>query len=342
MMKANMGAFALRSRGLPALVVLVAACGLATVAVAKGAKDHKDTKIKREVRVTDEGYLGVYMQELTSGVRKGLDIDEDAKGVLISGVEEDSPAEKAGIKEGDVITSFNGTRVTSPDELRDAVRKADPGHDVSVEVLREGQSKTMTVTIGTRDDNDVFAMRGPGMRMDMDAPALARAFAMVGGPRLGVQAQGIESDELGSYFGVKSGDGVLVLGVDKGSVADKAGVQPGDVIQKVDKDAVRDVGDLRDAVRDFDEGDDFTISVLRKGKSEDLKATMDEQDHAWAFRAPRAPRAPRGPRWFNVTPPDRDHLRTLERRDRDDIEKQLKDLREELDNLKQQLNRKDG
>ncbi|MDH4037037.1 MAG: PDZ domain-containing protein [Candidatus Krumholzibacteria bacterium] len=298
---------------------------LAIVAVAgivdAGAKDRK-----RDRDRVHSGYIGVYMQDLTDDVRAGLDL-KVKDGVLISGVADDSPAEKAGLDDGDVVVSFNGTRVGTPDELRDAVRQVEPGTEAKMEVVQNGKKKTVTITVGDRPDQQFGWFSAP------DAPQIHRALSMFGGPRLGIQAHEI-SDELGSYFNAKEGDGVLVLDVNDASVAEKAGVQAGDIVQKIDDTRVGDVGDLRDALRDFEEGDTFTITVLRHGKTQPLKATMDDQSDAefsWNFdgRAPRMHGMHRQPGAM--------YEFRMPRQDRDTLRDELDELREELKELKEEL-----
>ena len=120
------------------------------------------------------------------------------------------------------------------------------------------------------------------------------------------------------------------------AVAGKAGVKPGDIINRVGDETIADVQDVREALRDYDEGDQFDITVLRHGKSQSLKATMDDQTHEFAFTmpghdrhfqmlAPRPPRAPRAPRvWMQD---ESDDLR----RELDGLKKELKELKEELE-----------
>jgi membrane-associated protease RseP (regulator of RpoE activity) len=173
--------------------------------------------------------------------------------------------------------------------------------------------------------------------------AMARAFNMMGGPRLGVEARALEDDGLASYFGAKKGDGLLVLSVDDESVAGKAGVKPGDIINKVGSDKIEDTQDVRHALKDYNKGDTFDITVLRHGKAQSLKATMDEQDHDMAFdggngmyrfhMAPHAMmRTPMPPRMMYMSPGDNDELR-----------RELNDLKQEIRELKEKVgNRSDG
>lgn len=317
-------------RGKAGTAWTVAAVLALTGAADAVAKDQKAPKASKERHKNESGYIGVYMQDLTTEIREGLDLKVE-KGVLVSGVADDSPAAKAGLEEGDVIVAFAGTDVTSPDQLRDIVGEFEPGSDAKLDVFRDGKAKSLTVTVGERPKN-AFSFVTPDIDVDVpDGGNFHRAFAVFAGPRLGIEAHEIDNDALGDYFGAKGG--VLVLDVEDESVAAKAGVQAGDVIQTIGDEKVEDVGDLRDSVRDFDEGDEFTIGVLRHGKTQSLKATMDEQEQAFfSGDAPmwrewrngmRAPRA--------LSAPNRNH-----------IQKEINDLKKEIQEMKEQLERQDG
>jgi predicted metalloprotease with PDZ domain len=324
-----------------AVVAVIAVAGASGAALAKErTKTSTKEKTNAEAPGTEtgngQGYIGVYMQDLTSQVKKGLDLKVE-KGVLVSGVEDDSPADKAGIEDGDVITRFNGKTVASADELRDAVRAITPGKEAKIDIVHEGNSKSLTLTVSERPEEHAMHWESFG---DNDAPmAMARAFTMMGGPRLGVEARPLEDDGLASYFGAKKGDGLLVLSVDDESVAGKAGVKPGDIISKVGNDKIEDTQDVRHALKDYDKGDTFDITVLRHGKSQSLKATMDEQDHDMAFNmhggpgtyqwrmAPHGMRTPMPPRMYmNMNPGDNDELR----RELDDLKQEIRELKEKV------------
>ncbi len=318
-------------------VAVIAIAGASGVAVAK-EKKQTSTRSKTEApggETGNSGYIGVYLQELTSQVKKGLDLKVE-NGVLVSGVEEDSPADNAGIEDGDVIVRFNGRSVSSPDELRSAVRATSPGKEARVDVVHDGDSKTLTLTVSERPEQHAMRWESHG---DGDAPMMfARDFALFGGPRLGVQIKELDDENLASYFGAKKGDGLLVLSVDDESVAAKAGIKAGDIISKVGDDKIEETGDVRHALKDYDKGDTFDITVIRHGKSQSLKATMDE-DHEFAFEmqapgnfhwrgmtAPHAPRAPMPPRVY-VSPGNRDELR----RELDDLKQEIQELKEQLE-----------
>ena len=272
------------------------------------------------------GYIGIYMQELTDEVRAGLDLKGVSSGVLVSGVEEDGPADEAGLRDGDVVVSFNGDAVATPDELRSKVRAAEPGSQAKLGIVRDGKKETIELTLGERSDFR-YSFRGMG------EPEMARAFAVFGGPRLGIRAEELESDDMASYFGVKPGAGLLVLGVDEGSAAEKAGLKAGDVVQTIDGEKVSSVGDIRDACHEMEAGDEFTIGVLRHGKTQELKATMEESSPAWAFNGD-------GEHWRGWRHAPR--ALVIPRDSTDELRRELDELKRELEHLKQQMENQDG
>lgn len=327
-----------------AAIAALAIAGASSAAVAKErTKQGNKEKTMTETPggESGNGYIGVYLQELTSDVRKGLDIKVE-KGVLVSGVEEDSPAEKAGLEDGDVITRFNGKSVSSPDELRAAVRGVAPGKEAQVDVVHGKDTKTLTLTVSERPERHEMRWESHGGDEDFAPMAFARAFSMDGGPRLGVQAHDLEDDGLASYFGAKKGDGILVLSVDDESVAGKAGVKPGDIINKVGSDKIDDTQDVRHALKDYNKGDTFDITVIRHGKSQSLKATMDDQDHEVAFRGPGAESF----HWQGMAPRHGQHIMMMQPGapgDRDEMRRELDDLKQQLQELKEKLDaRGDG
>lgn len=309
-----------------AAVVVLAVAGLGDAGLAgtrSGGK--KSGAAKTE---SARGYMGIYMQTLTSDVRAGLDLKGVDEGVLVSDVEDDSPADEAGLKDGDVIVTFNGAAVATPDELRAKVRDAGAGSKATVEYVRDGKKQAVELTLGERPGVEY------GFHRMMQTPEIAHAFAMIGGPRLGIQAHDIESDDMASYFGVKPGEGVLVLGVDEDSPAGKAGVKPGDVVQKIGDESVASVDDIRDACRGLDEGDEFTIAVRRHGKTQSLKATMDETGPVWAFNSDDGD----WQGWRHHAP----RALVLPRSSQEDLRRELDQLKREMEELRQKLEKSDG
>ena len=245
---------------------------------------------------SSSGWLGVYTQSLNEGLRSGIGYNGD--GVLVSGVESDSPADKAGVKKGDVITAFNSRTVNSPSALSDAVAAGKPGQSVSLGLWRDGSRRSVTVKLGERPA-DLDTPESNGMSWDDDdaptpptppaAPDAPETYWMDRGmrmrdlaagmaglrPRLGVSVQDL-SKELGDYFGVSDGKGILVTAVTDDTPAAKAGFKAGDVIVKVGDRAVEDSGDLRSALRDRPAGK-VDVTVMRKGQRMTLTPELAER-----------------------------------------------------------------
>ena len=130
-----------------------------------------DVNIKNMVFADDNvfkihsgGYLGVQIQELTDGLRKYFKVNND-NGVLISEVVEDSPAEKAKLKAGDIILSVNGDNVSTTSDLQQAISRQDTESEVKLEVIRKGRKKDMTATLGSQKSNFSWTGKMPPMKM---------------------------------------------------------------------------------------------------------------------------------------------------------------------------------
>ena len=308
--------------GIAALLALAMVAALADAASA-GSKEEK------------KGYLGLYMQGLDKDVREGLDI-KVKDGVLINGVEKDSPAAEAGIKDGDVIVAFNGSKVTDPDDLRDLVRDTEPGQKVEIEVVRDGNTLTLELVVGEWPEDPSWLSFGDLQFKDRD---LGRHFdklvyALSPRPRLGVEVAEL-NDDLAGYFKTKAREGVLVLQVEEESVAEDAGVKAGDVIVKVGDEEVSSADELLESLADYDEGDKFAIEVVRKGRKKTLSATMDEPQSAFQWSGD-----PRVWNYHYQMPRVYKYQMRGPRVDSDvgeDVRQQLKELKKELKEMKKEL-----
>jgi serine protease Do len=161
------------------------------------------------------GWLGVQMQEITPTLAKAVGIAKD-KGVLVDLVTKDSPAARSDMKQGDVIVSFNGTKIETPRDLAFAVAETPAGKTVPVRVWRDGQERSLDVTIGTERAQQKVAEAGPESQS---------------GP-LGLALAPLSSERRESLGGETRG-GVLVASVTPGSRADDSGLQSGDVILSI-------------------------------------------------------------------------------------------------------------
>ncbi len=253
-----------------------------SVGIADAGKQHKTvtkTYVIDSKDKSDTAYLGVTMQELDSDLRDGLDL-KVKNGVLINSVFEDSPAELAGIEDGDVIVEFNGKKVTSPDELRRYVEAEKIGDTVKVKVVRDNKTKTIDVTLAERpvqmtDRRIEFFAPEHQMWFDKGKSWFVSTFDSFHRGRLGVRVMDL-NDDLGPYFDVEEGEGVLVLEVGDESVADEMGMKSGDVIVEVEDEKVGSVGELLENIGDLEPGEKFDVTILRKSKRVKLEGELDE------------------------------------------------------------------
>jgi S1-C subfamily serine protease len=200
-------------------------------------------------------------------------------GALVNNVVEDSPAEKAGIKEEDVIIEFDGKKIDDADDLMRAVRDKKPGASLSVVVMRGNEKKTLNATLGKLPHSE----RSYSFTIPPIAPH-PRIRMFHGDGMLGMSLLEL-NDQLGDYFGAPEGRGVLVKSVKQNSKAGKAGFKAGDVIIKIGKETVDDVDDVYSALSDYNEGDKVECEIIRKGSRTTLSLEVPEtQDlHGYYF-----------------------------------------------------------
>jgi len=226
-------------------------------------------------------YLGVDIADVT-GERLGELKLKEEKGVEVTMVDQDAPAGKAGIKEHDVILTMNGATVESAAQLRRMIHETPPGRVVTLGLSRDGQPLTVKVQLADRQKE--FSLAGPKSKEfhleipeihvpEIDIPSF-NMIVVTSWARSGVTVENI-TPQLGEFFGVKNGNGVLVRNVEKGSRAEKAGFRAGDVIVKVNDQPVHDASDFTHAVRPH-KGGSITVSVIRDKKEQNLKLTLPE------------------------------------------------------------------
>jgi serine protease Do len=207
--------------------------------------------------------------------------DADA-GVVIQEVRGDTPASRAGLKEGDVVTQFDGERARSAAQFTRLVRETAPGRTVKITVLRQGKSSTMDIVPDARGADD---LRFPNLTRDFERNlrVLPRDFSFnydfsqpfwYSPRRLGVTVTGM-TDQLAGYFGAKHG--VLVSNVVEGSPAQAAGIKAGDVITAIRGRTVSEPSDVTSELRDIEAGSSVEIRVLRDRKEVTLTAKMPER-----------------------------------------------------------------
>ena len=311
-----------------AVLALLAFCGI-DGSRATAQEKERDVSVVTVGGHSKGGWLGVAIQDVSSRLakKKGLKSDE---GAYVSDVVDNSPADSAGIKEGDVIVEFNGKKIQDADDLLRAVQKTKPGTKTSILVMRGGDKKTMDIAIGRERrprHGESFSMTMPPM-----APHV-QVFSHTG--RWGLELSEL-NEQLGEYFGAPNGHGLLVERVDKKSAGAKAGFKAGDVITKVNKNAIEDMSDLNDALEDAGDAEKVDVEVLRKGSTQNLSVEVGDDDDPSSFNY-RFEGMPGGNmngfQYFNT--PDMERMR-IELRNQ---LPQLDGLRERIEDLRNSMTR---
>jgi len=228
-------------------------------------------------------YLGVDITDVTTERMSALKLKEE-KGVEVTMVDQDAPAGKAGIKEHDVIVSMNGTVIESGAQLRRMIHETPSGRVVTFGLSRDGQP--VTVKLQLADKHKEFSMTAPKAKEfnftmpdihvmpDIDIPSI-NMVVVTSSARSGLMVENI-TPQLGEFFGVKNGNGVLIRSVEKGSRAEKAGFRAGDVIVKVNDEPVHDTSDFTHAVKARN-GNSVNVGVIRDKKEQNLNLALPER-----------------------------------------------------------------
>ena len=197
------------------------------------------------------------IQDLNHDLAKSFGI-KDAKGALVSDIRDESPAGQAGLKQGDIITTYQGVSVEDAVTLQRQVTKTAVGMRVTIRVIRDGREKDLTVTIGEQPEITKLAKAETG---ESDY-----AFA-------GVAVQDLDRDT--AISGVKGKvQGVVVTAVEQDSGAEKAGVMWGDVIREINRQPVKSVRDFEKVSSRLKKGENVLILIDRQGNALFLSAKV--------------------------------------------------------------------
>jgi len=192
------------------------------------------------------GWLGVSIQEVTPGLAKSLGLKEN-KGALVAQVVKGSPAEKAGIEQGDVILEFDRKPVAESKDLPQQVALTPVGKTVTVKLSRDGKVIDRQVKVGEMEEKAEMTK----------APTSHRS--------LGITVQNL-TPEIAKGLGLKKDAGVVVARVEAGSPAADAGIQRGDVIQEVNRSPVKDVGDFVQKMEKA-KGKENVLLLIQRGQN---------------------------------------------------------------------------
>ena len=242
--------------------------------------------------------------------------EKEGGGARVTSVIADSPADKAGLKKGDVVVAMNGDKVVGPATLTEMIHAAKPGASVRLDVVRDGKKQTITAELAERKER--FRVIAPGFegpaldeeqarRMAEDARRLAEQYRSLeleqlpqlermrirlgGGPRLGVELVRT-TPELREHLGAPEDHGVLVGKVLPGTPAEKAGLKVGDVITTVDGAEVSSAGAIVEAIADKG-GQAVDIELVRDGKAMKVRAEIPKPEEGESA----------GPRAFRLAVP---------------------------------------
>ena len=223
-------------------------------------------------------YLGVDIADVSPERLGELKLKEE-HGAEVTMVDQDAPAGKAGLHEHDVIVSLNGTAVESAAQLRRMIKETPPGRVVNLGVSRDGQPMTIKVQLADRRKSmawepqvHVEMPRMPEMPTMPDFDLPVSVVVVHQSARSGLMVENI-TPQLGDFFGVKDGKGVLVRSVEKGSRGEKAGFRAGDVVVKVNNEPVHDTSDFTHALRSSS-GGAAAVTVMREKREQNLTLTL--------------------------------------------------------------------
>ncbi|MBI5475806.1 MAG: PDZ domain-containing protein [Ignavibacteriales bacterium] len=261
------------------LLMLVLAIG----AVSEGAGAQIKKKVIKIENKGKQGYLGVEIQDVTKKMKEKKDLPVD-RGAYVQNVVEDSPAEEAGLENGDVIVKFGDEAVDDGEELTAAVRKTKPKTEMKIELYRKGEKKTVPVIVGKMKTPQAYSFnlnddgaewfsahpKVPKLSKDLNIRIFSNKEMQ------GLQLQSL-TKQLGEYFGAPGGRGVLISEVEKGSDAEKAGFKAGDVVIKANDRTIDDMDELNEEVTDMG-GKEISFEIIRNGKAAQLKMKIEEED----------------------------------------------------------------
>ncbi|HDN67560.1 MAG TPA: Do family serine endopeptidase [Firmicutes bacterium] len=196
------------------------------------------------------GFLGILPQEITPDLAeaKGLSSTE---GVLVAKVDSGTPAEKGGLKVGDVIIRFAGKKIKNVKQFRMLVANHTPGEKVKMTVIRDGKQKELTFTLG---DRAKYLKLAAGESKAGEAEVW-----------MGMEVASVHSDVVRS-MGIKEKTGVVVVGVEGGSPAEGKGIKPGDVILQVGQYQIKDLEDYQEAVEKLKGSEKPVLFLIKRGK----------------------------------------------------------------------------
>ncbi len=195
--------------------------------------------------VVTRGFLGVSLQPIDSDLAEAFGT-KTTQGALVVDVVEDSPAEKAGLRQGDIITKLNGNTIKNPGQLRNDVVLLPPGTVVKLTINRNGKTMTIPVTLGTHGANTLVS-------------------STTASRHLGISVDNLTNQNIQKYKLHQDDQGVIVVAVEPNSPASLAGIQPGSLIMAVNHQKVTNVTEFNDALQNIKPGHRILL-LVRQGE----------------------------------------------------------------------------
>ncbi|HVF23968.1 MAG TPA: PDZ domain-containing protein [Pyrinomonadaceae bacterium] len=245
------------------------------------------------------GFLGVYGEDITSENVARYRLNQP-RGVGITQVIKDSPAEKAGLRKDDVILRLDGENVTSVRKLNRLVSEIAPDHGVRIAISRNGSEQEITATMGKRKNTSfVLDFISPESRSwKWEGPLTGGdtilnnnndlTFMLSNSRRIGVSTVAL-TKQLADYFGIADGRGVLVTNVSEDGPAAKAGIKAGDVITAIDGEAIDSPGDISRVISRKKEGE-VSLTVIRNKSQQTFRVTPREGGFTGTLSRPQVGR----------------------------------------------------
>ena len=199
------------------------------------------------------GWLGVVIQEVTPELAQSFGLKQPT-GALVSDIEPGSPADKAGIKKGDIILKFNGKEITKMKELPAIVALTPVGETVTVTILRDGKTRDVTLKVAKMPTEGTIGSAprttpGPGTKSE-----------------LGLAVEAI-TPTIAQYLGLPDTDGVIVTAVDPNSFAERAGIMKGDVIRELNRKKVKNLAEFNAEMANSNKTGRYLFLILRSGNT---------------------------------------------------------------------------
>jgi len=233
-----------------------------------------------------KGWLGVSIQDMTPKLAKSMDV-QTKEGALVNDVVDESPAEKAGLKDEDIIVDFDGVAIADANDLIRAVQKTKPGTKVNVTVMRDKKKVVASATIdkAPKERSFSYSFSHPRAPRPPREPRAPRAFVWRGSGSHGLVLEEL-NEQLAEYFEAPNKRGVLVEEVKKESAAEKAGFRAGDVIIKAGTQSVEDVHDVTSELSQHRKGEKVDFEIVRKGSRKTLSMEVQSTENSYWFDAP--------------------------------------------------------